>query len=118
MTSADTPPAVSSAAITAIVHDLNGHLPETDVVREGPDDSGAALREEAGKDIWLFGGGQLFRSQLEAKLVDTVEVAVIPVLLGGGVALLPPPVVRASLKLTKHRIYEQSGIALLEYTID
>jgi dihydrofolate reductase len=43
------------------------------------------MRAEPGKDIWLFGGGLLFRSLLEARLVDTVEVGVMPVLLGGGV---------------------------------
>jgi dihydrofolate reductase len=49
----------------------------------------AELKAESGKDIWLFGGGVLFRSLLEAGLVDSVEVAVSPVLLGGGVLLLP-----------------------------
>ena len=37
-----------------------------------------SLREGPGKDIWLFGGGALFRSLAEAGMVDTVEVAVIP----------------------------------------
>ncbi len=40
-----------------------------------------ALHSRPGKDIWLFGGGSLFRSFLDAGLVDTVEVNVIPVLL-------------------------------------
>ena len=44
----------------------------------------AALREGSGKDIWLWGGGGLFGSLAEAGLVDTVEVAVVPVLLGAG----------------------------------
>jgi dihydrofolate reductase len=44
----------------------------------------AALREEPGKDIWLWGGGETFGSLAEAGLVDTVEVGVIPVLLGAG----------------------------------
>ncbi len=42
-------------------------------------------------DIWLFGHSGLFRSLLDSSHVDTVEVTVIPVLLGGGVPLLPPP---------------------------
>ncbi len=49
------------------------------------------LRAKPGKDMWLFGGGSLFRSLAELGLVDTVEVAVIPVLLGEGVPLLPAP---------------------------
>jgi dihydrofolate reductase len=44
----------------------------------------AALREEPGKDIWLWGGGELFGSLAAAGLVDTVEVGVVPVLLGAG----------------------------------
>jgi dihydrofolate reductase len=44
----------------------------------------AALKHDAGKDIWLWGGGELFGSLAEAGLVDTVEVGVIPVLLGAG----------------------------------
>ena len=74
----------------------------------------SALRNESGKDIWLFGGGALFGSLLAAGLVDTVEVALIPVLLGGGISLLPSPASRTKLKLTSHRIYK-SGIAMLTY---
>ena len=44
----------------------------------------AALREEPGKDIWLWGGGELFGSLAAAGLVDSVEIGVVPVLLGAG----------------------------------
>jgi dihydrofolate reductase len=76
----------------------------------------AALRKESGKDIWLFGGGLLFRSLADAGLVDTVEVAVIPVLLGKGIPLLPPPAKQVKLKLTGHKIYK-TGIVSLEYAV-
>jgi dihydrofolate reductase len=74
-------------------------------------------RESSGKDIALFGGGELFRSLLIAGLVDEVGVSVIPVLLGGGVPLLPPPADRARLKLKEHRVYEKTGIVGLGYEI-
>jgi dihydrofolate reductase len=44
----------------------------------------AALREQPGKDIWLWGGGEAFGSLAAAGLVDTVELGIIPVLLGAG----------------------------------
>jgi len=44
----------------------------------------AALREEPGREIWLWGGGETLGGLAEASLVDTVEVGVIPVLLGAG----------------------------------
>jgi dihydrofolate reductase len=75
------------------------------------------LRSQPGKDIWLFGGGALFRSLLDRRLVDTVEVAVIPVLLGAGIPLLPPGG-QAKLKLTGNRTYSQTGIVSLEYAIE
>ena len=84
-------------------------------VSDDPAGTVASLKESGGKDIWLFGGGSLFRSLLELGLVDAVEVAVIPVLLGGGLPMLPPPAKQAGLRLVKHRVYEKTGTVWLEY---
>jgi dihydrofolate reductase len=84
---------------------------------DDPEGVMAGLRSEPGKDVWLFGGGSLFRSFAELGLVDTVEVAVIPVLLGEGVPLLPPPAKRVPLTLTGHKLYAETGIMSLEYAI-
>ena len=54
---------------------------------------------------------------LELGHVDTVEPAIVPVLLGGGRPFLPAPAVRRSLTLTGRRVYEKSGIVQLEYTV-
>jgi dihydrofolate reductase len=75
------------------------------------------LRSMPGKDVWLFGGGSLFRSLAELRLVDTVEVAVIPVLLGEGVPLLSAPANRVALKLTGHKLYAKTGIMSLQYAV-
>jgi dihydrofolate reductase len=91
--------------------------PTVTIVAEGVEEMVAALRAEPGKDIWLFGGGSLFRSLLDAGLVDTVEVAVVPVLLGGGIPLFPPPARETKLKLTGHKVYEKTGIVALEYAV-
>ncbi len=77
----------------------------------------AELKAQPGKDIWLFGGGELFRSMLADGLVDGVDAAIVPVLLGQGIPLLPPPARRASLRLTERRVYEQSGIVSLAYDV-
>ena len=75
------------------------------------------LKDKPGKDIALFGGGELFRSLLAAGLVDRLEVSVIPVLLGAGIPLLATPADRAQLKLRKQRLYEKTGTIGLEYDI-
>ncbi len=77
----------------------------------------AELKGKPGKDIWLWGGGELFHSLLGAGLVDGVDVAVIPVLLGGGIPLLPTPALRTTLALRNQRVYEKSGIVGLEYDV-
>jgi dihydrofolate reductase len=90
--------------------------PRVTIVAESVEETVNELRAQPGKDIWLFGGGSLFASFLNAGLVDTVEVAIMPVLLGGGIPLLPPPASQTKLKLTSHKIYK-TGIVSLEYAI-
>jgi dihydrofolate reductase len=87
--------------------------PNVTVVRELNRDCIQRLRAERKKDIWLFGGGELFRALLELGEVDTVEVSVIPVLLGGGVAMLPPPAGRTKLKLLEHQTYPTGRVSLV-----
>lgn len=90
--------------------------PDVTIVGERPHERLASLRAVSSKDIWLFGGGSLFRSLLEAGFVDAVELSVMPVLLGGGIPLLPSPASRKKLDLTGHRIYK-SGIVSLQYAV-
>jgi dihydrofolate reductase len=92
-------------------------FPAVSIVGGDPAEHVRALKAAPGKDIWLYGGGELFRTLLEDGLVDTVEPAVVPVLLGGGVPLLPSPAARTRLSLSRHRLYPKSGIVLLEYTV-
>lgn len=91
--------------------------PGVTIVSDGIEQAVAELKALPGKDIWLFGGGQLFRQLAQAGLVDAVEVALIPVLLGEGIPLLPPPATRVRLSLTTHRVYEKSGTVMLEYAV-
>src|SRR5262249_9099861 len=90
--------------------------PQVTIVAEDITEMLTSLKVEPGKDIWLFGGGSLFRSLLDAGLVDMVEVAVIPVLLGEGIPLLPPPAKQTKLKLIGHKVYK-TGIVSLQYSV-
>ncbi len=89
--------------------------PGVRIVNDDPREVVAELKERPGRDIWLFGGGELFRTLLDAGLVDTVEPAVMPVLIGAGIPLMPPG---ASTKLV---LADQktlpSGIIALAYGV-
>ena len=114
------PGAESSGIITSIVVSRTlsqRDHPKVTIVGDSWEDTVRNLRKKPGKDIWLFGGGELFRTMLDAGLVDGVDVAIIPILLGGGVPLLPAPARRTKLRLTKHTLYKKSGILSLEYDV-
>jgi dihydrofolate reductase len=91
--------------------------PGLTILRDNVGDAVSRLRAGTGKDIWLFGGGSLFRCLLDLGLVDAIEVAVIPVLLGGGIPLLPPPSARKTLRLVSSKAFKATGTMWLEYAV-
>lgn len=86
------------------------------VVADDPREVVRKLKSKPGRDIWLFGGGELFRYLLDGGLVDTVEVAVMPVLLGAGIPLLPAGR-QTNLVLSDVKRLP-SGIIALAYTVE
>jgi dihydrofolate reductase len=90
--------------------------PEVAIVTHGHRETVATLKAAHRKDIWLFGGGALFRSLAEDGLVDTVEVGIVPILLGAGVPLLPSQEKRIKLSLKGHKV-RKTGMVSLEYAI-
>lgn len=91
--------------------------PGVTIVADGIKEKVDALRAQPGKDIWLYGGGKLFHSLMELDCVDTIEPAIIPVIIGEGIPMYPQASARHSLKLTGHRVYDKSGTVVLEYQI-
>jgi dihydrofolate reductase len=94
--------------------------PEVTVLGDGFERVIADLRAATGKDIWLCGGGVLFRTLLEAGLVDTVELGISPTLLGQAgtplVAVGPLLSRVARLELTRHEVL-RTGLLILEYAV-
>lgn len=91
--------------------------PGVRIVSSPPADTVRELKRRPGKDIWLYGGGSMFRTLADAGLVDTVEVAIMPVLLSQGVPLLAPGARITGMKLDKCETLPKSGIVMLSYTI-
>ncbi len=87
--------------------------PEVTVISELNEDWVQRSRTEGTKDIWIMGGSELFQSFLQSGSVDTVEVSVIPVLLGAGVPLLGPPYRQTKLTLLSHKVYRSGRVSLV-----
>jgi dihydrofolate reductase len=49
----------------------------------------ATLKAEPGRDILVLNSAKLIQSMLAAGLIDDLRLAIVPVLLGGGLRLLP-----------------------------
>ncbi|MCU1267115.1 MAG: riboflavin biosynthesis protein RibD protein [Acidobacteria bacterium] len=90
-------------------------IPGVEVVREDIPARIRLQKANAEKDIWLFGGAGLFRYLLDEGLVDRVEVSVIPVLLGGGIRLIPDGQAHSLHLLSNYSL--PNGILQLVYSV-
>ena len=71
------------------------------------------LKEQSGKDLWLWGSLQLMHSLLEAGAVDEVRMLVCPASRGKGTRVFEDP---QDLKLVEATGFE-NGLALLRYEV-
>ncbi len=74
------------------------------------------IKNEPGKDIWLFGGAGLTTSLMNLGLVDELGLAVHPILLGSGKYLFNQIDRRIQLKLMDTKTYS-SGLVSLTYDV-
>lgn len=80
----------------------------------GPvNDVAAAIAREVTGDVWVVGGGVVLRDFLQARLLASVELFVIPVVLGRGVPLFPSGDYAGSLRLSAHQSYSNGVVRLL-----
>lgn len=115
LSSGQTPKSMGmSAVVVSTTLDPAAHR-DVRIVRERVAEAVAELKAEAGKDIWLFGGAMLFRSMMDAELVDAVDLAVQPILLGGGVRVIPEGQ-RWPLRLESCEPYA-NGMVMMKYGV-
>lgn len=74
----------------------------------------SAIKNENGKDIWLYGGASLIKTFIQAGLIDIYRISVHPVALGGGKPLFEDLKGRLNLNLIKTNTFK-SGVVQLIY---
>jgi len=72
--------------------------------------------ETTGGDVWIFGGGEVARAFLAARRLDTIELCVIPILIGEGIALFGAGTLSSGLRLTRSHEYPK-GLVCLDYDV-
>jgi len=74
------------------------------------------IKQQPGKDIWLFGGASLTDALMKEGLVDELWMSVHPILLGSGKLLFRPQEGRTPLTLLESKTYE-TGLVSLKYKV-
>jgi dihydrofolate reductase len=85
-------------------------------VTDGIESALAQAREAAGeKDVFIGGGAAIINQFLAARLLDELELHVVPILLGGGERLFDG--VGPAVKLEQVRVIDAPGVAHLRYRV-
>jgi dihydrofolate reductase len=74
----------------------------------------AEIKNQDGKDIWLYGGANLIKSFIRLELIDVFRISVHPVALGSGKPLFEDLKERINLRLMKSNTFK-SGVVQLIY---
>ncbi len=74
------------------------------------------IKQEPGKDIWLFGGASLTSSLMNLGLVDEIWLSIHPILLGSGKPLFTGISDRIPLQLLESKTYE-TGLVSVKYAL-
>ena len=74
----------------------------------------AEIKQNAKKDLWLYGGAHLIKTFIGLGLVDVYKISVHPVVLGSGKPLCESITDRVQLQLTNTKIF-RSGVVELTY---
>lgn len=86
----------------------------TRLVRGRAEDEVPRLKEEEGKDLFIFGSAELTDALTKRNLVDEYRIGLNPLLLGGGNPLFKPSDARTRLQLLEARP-TASGVVILRY---
>lgn len=74
----------------------------------------ARLNTQGIQHLWLVGGGALVNSFLQQALIDDYIISTIPIILGAGIPLFPPPSPQIKLQLVSAQQYP-SGLLQAHY---
>ena len=72
----------------------------------------ADLRAKGKKRVWLMGGGDVFAQALDANLVDRIELAIIPHILGAGPYWRPEGNGQGAFARTECRVTPSGALAV------
>jgi len=89
-----------------------GKWPEAKVLKGDAAEEVARLKQQAGKDIVIWGSISLARSLMKEDAIDQYQLVVCPVVLGRGTPLFGSEDVRREMKLLETRTFDRGSVLL------
>lgn len=86
----------------------------TTLVRENAEQVVSDLKQQPGRDLFIFGSATLCSSMMRAGLIDEYRLGLNPLVLGGGTPLFKPSAAPSKMRLLEARPMK-SGVVLLRY---
>ena len=74
------------------------------------------VRRQAGKNIWMMGGGEIIGSFLEEDAIDEFVISVVPTFIGEGIPLIGPRRLEVALRLLSSQRFPD-GVVQLHYCV-
>ena len=74
------------------------------------------LRKEAGKNIWMMGGGEIIGAFLDADAIDEFIISVVPTFIGEGIPLIAPKHRQVPLRLLSSQEFPD-GVVQIHYEV-
>ena len=74
------------------------------------------LRKQAGKNIWMMGGGEIIGSFLDEDAIDEFIITVVPMFIGEGIPLIAPRHRDVPLQLVSLQRFAD-GVVQLHYKV-
>ncbi len=87
------------------------------IIKDNITEEISKLKEETGKDIWLYGGANLITTFMNLGLIDEYRLSVHPVILGTGKPLFVDIKQRQELKLVDTRRFSSDVVQLCYHPI-
>jgi dihydrofolate reductase len=74
------------------------------------------LRKQAGKNIWMMGGGEIIGSFLDEDAIDEFIITIVPTFIGEGIPLIAPKYREVPLRLLSLQRFPD-GVVQLHYEV-
>lgn len=74
------------------------------------------LRKQAGKNVWMMGGGEIIASFLDEAVIDEFIISIVPVFIGEGIPLIAPRHREVALRLLGIQQFPD-GVVQLHYEV-